>query len=292
MQYFLHNLLLVFIFFLLPVLCGGIVRKIRSRAQGRKGPPLLQNFRDIYRAIQKKPIDGIHSDTFSEIAPSFALFSSLIVWSIIVFEYVPFIVIPFFIAMQRVAITGFAMETGTSFGGLGASREILLSISSEPIFILIILVAQSSLKMEFSMVGLALGLLFFGASIVAIMAELARPPFDDPRTHLELTMVHEAMLLEASGRSLGLFELSYQIKIASYFLFINKLAIEHSNFLFDMHLSPYVDHLIAMLGAIFLSVLVGFWESISARRKWNWVPEIMGLTFLFLLILGTLVKLN
>ncbi|MCB1159278.1 MAG: NADH-quinone oxidoreductase subunit H [Leptospiraceae bacterium] len=288
----LNLIVMFFTFITLPILAGGIIRKVRARAQGRKGPPILQNLNDIIRLFQKKPIDGIFSGTYSELAPSFALFASLMVWSIVAFEWTSFILIPFFLVIQRIALTGYAMETGTSFGGLGTSREILLSVMSEPIIILIILVAQSKMSMDFSWVSVIFGAIFVLATIVVILAELARPPFDDPRTHLELTMVHEAMLLEASGRSLALFDSAYQVKIASLIMFILKLAIEHSKFLYNANVPEYLDNLLAYIGALLLVAGIGYWESICTRRKWNWVPEIMGLTYLFLLILGTLVKLK
>jgi formate hydrogenlyase subunit 4 len=284
-------LIMIISFFTLPLITRGIIRKIRARAQGRKGPPLFQNINDIMRLIQKSPIDGIFSGVFCEVAPTFAVFSSVMIWSIVVFEWSYFIMIPFFIAMQRISITGYAMETGTSFGGLGTSREILLFIATEPIIIILILLAQSKMSMVFSWVGFILGFLFLSVSTVAILAELARPPFDDPRTHLELTMVHEAMLLEASGRSMAFFEIAYQIKIASFMVFISKLALEHSKDIYGLVIPSYITGLLAFSGAIGLAAIIGYWESISSRRKWTWVPETIGLTFLFLIVFATLVKL-
>lgn len=292
MEFAIKIILQIIIFLTTPILCGGIIRKVRARAQGRKGPPIIQNLSDVLRAFQKEPIDGPNSGIFAEVGPAFVAFSGIVIWSLMVFEWAPLIMIPFFLSMQRLAITGFAMETGTSFGGLGSSREILLSISSEPILILIIMVAQSQMIIELSWVGFVLGLLFLSASTVAILAELARPPFDDPRTHLELTMVHEAMLLEASGRSLALFEIGYQLKIATFAIFIVRLGLEHSKFLGKDLSTPALSSLVFFFGAIAFSIAVGYWEAVSVRRKWKWVPEIMGTTFLFLLVLGTMVKLH
>lgn len=282
------NLLLFFIAF--PLIVGGIIRKVRARAQGRKGPSILQNFYDISRLFVKRPIDGVHSGFFAEIAPVTVCFAGIIMWSVAIYEWLPFIIIPFFLALQRMATTAFAMETGTSFGGLGSSREILLSISSEPILLLSILVAQSKLQLGFSWVSIALGTLFLGALMIAVLAELARPPFDDPRTHLELTMVHEAMLLEASGKTMGFFELGYQMKIATLFVLVVRIGLEHSNFV-NISIAKPMENIITFLGAIGISILVGYWEAISVRRKWVWVPEVMGITLLAILVLGTLVKL-
>jgi len=285
------NYIILFLFFIIfPIIAGGIIRKVRARAQGRKGPPLLQNFYDLTRLLKKKPIDGIHSGFFAEVSPMLVCVSGIIMWSIAVFEWMPFLLIPFFLVLQRVTTIAFAMETGSSFGGLGTSREMLLSISSEPILLLSILVSQSQLQLSFSWVGIILGSLFLGALMVAVLAELARPPFDDPRTHLELTMVHEAMLLEASGKTMGLFELGYQLKIATLFALVVRIGLEHSKFV-DRTISKPTENIVAFLGAILLAIFVGYWESVSVRRKWTWIPEVMGITLLFILVLGSLVKL-
>ncbi|MCE9500400.1 MAG: NADH-quinone oxidoreductase subunit H [Leptospira sp.] len=288
----INILVSILVFISLPLLAGGIIRKIRARSQGRKGPPILQNIYDIRRLLVKTPIDGPYSGFFAENAPIVSLVASVVIWSIIAFEWAPFILIPFFLALMRISITGYAMETGTSFGGLGTGREMLLSITSEPIIFLMILVAQSQLQLTFSLPAVIMGVLFLGASGIAIMAELAKPPFDDPRTHLELTMVHEAMLLESSGRSLGFFDLGQQFKIAALLGFLVRLGLDHSKFLDPGLLTPIALNLILFAGTCFIAVIVGYWEAVSVRRKWSWVPEIMGLTFLFILLLGTLVKLN
>ncbi len=279
-------------FIILPVITGGVIRKIRARVQGRKGPPVLQNIFDALRLFGKEPIDGPNSGFFAETAPVTAFVSSVILWSLICFEWGSFLLIPAFLLLQRISIMTFGMETGTSFGGLGAKREILLTITSEPILFLMILVAQSHMQIEFTFTAAAMGILFLSASGIAIMAELAKPPFDDPRTHLELTMVHEAMILEASGRSLAFFELANQVKIAALLAFIVKLGIHHSKLVTMKLISNSAEIALVFMGTIFVAVIVGYWEGVSVRRKWVWVPEIMGLTFLFILLLGTLVKLN
>lgn len=286
----INLILLVIFFFIFPFLAIGLIKKIRARAQGRKGPPLFQNFFDLTRQFQKIPIDGENSGIFAEISPTLIFISGLFMWSVSVFEWLPFLFIPFFSLLQRISSIGFGMETGTSFGGLGSAREILLSISSEPIILIAILVSQSSLKIQFHWIGIALGALFLGALLVAILAELARPPFDDPRTHLELTMVHEAMILEASGRSLFFIELGYQLKIASLLFLLTRIGLEHSKFTSTV-LPKVYENLLTILFAILISIFLGIWESVSVRRKWSWVPELLGMTLLFMIALGSLVKL-
>ncbi|MCB1142129.1 MAG: NADH-quinone oxidoreductase subunit H [Leptospiraceae bacterium] len=288
---YINYLLLFFIFLFLPFVCGGIIRKIRAMAQGRMGPPVLQNYFDFIRLWGKTPIDGPYSGFYASSAPISVFLIGIFIYSISVFEWIPLLLLPFFLTLQRVFLIGYAMETGSSFGGLGTSREILLSITSEPILILSILVSQSKIHVDFHWLGLALGTLFLGSFLVSILAELSKPPFDDPRTHLELTMVHEAMLLEASGRTLAFFEGANQLKIATFFVILNRIGLEHTNFLQLSKYHEVVANLIVLFGSLALSVLIGYWEAISVRRKWIWIPEVMGMTFLFLLVLGTLVKL-
>ncbi len=280
------------IFFGLPLVLGGIVRKVRARTQGRKGPKILQVYYEIRKYLQKEPIDNPNSGVFAEISPIIVLYASIMIWSIVIFEWAPFILIPFFLALYRFCFVSFAMESGTSFGGLGSGREILLSVMAEPTIILMILVAQSHIELSLTPVSALIGVLFLLLSFVAILAELAKPPFDDPRTHLELTMVHEAMILEASGRTMGFFELASQIKLAGLLSFLIKLALEHSKLFPVGEFGNMTREILVLPGALVLAIVLGFWEADSVRRKWSWVPEFMGLCFLAILILGTLVKLS
>ncbi|MDZ4727792.1 MAG: NADH-quinone oxidoreductase subunit H [Leptospira sp.] len=280
------------IFFVLPLILGGIVRKVRAQTQGRKGSSIFQVFYEVRKYLMKKPIDNPNSGIFAELSPMIAVYAALMLWSIVIFEWAPFILIPFFLALYRFCYVSFAMESGTSFGGLGASREILLSVMAEPTIILMILAAQSHIELSLTPVGALIGLLFLGLSFIAILAELAKPPFDDPRTHLELTMVHEAMILEASGKTMGYLELASQIKLSALLAFLIKLALEHSKLFPIGEFGNLSRELLVLPGTIALAVLLGFWEADSVRRKWTWVPEFMGLSFLAILILGTLVKLS
>ncbi len=292
----IHTILLisyqVLIFVGLPLVLGGIVRKVRAWTQGRKGPQILQVYYEIRKYFKKEPVDNPNSGVFAEISPAIALYAAVMIWSIVIFEWAPFILIPFFLALYRFCFVSFAMESGTSFGGLGSGREILLSVMAEPTIILMILVAQSHIELSLTPVSALIGVLFLLLSFVAILAELSKPPFDDPRTHLELTMVHEAMILEASGRTMGYFELASQIKLAGLLSFLIKLALEHSKLFPAGEFGNLTKEFLVLPGALGLAVLLGFWEADSVRRKWTWVPEFMGLCFLAILILGTLVKLS
>lgn len=292
MNTYVYIFFLFFLFLFLPVITVGISRKFRALFMGRKGPSVFLFFFDLKRMYSKSKVESNSSGEFAKIAPNLALYSSLIVWSIVLFEWSPYIFIPFFLALYRIAMIGFAMETGTSFGGMASAREVLLSVMSEPTMILMILVAQSHIEISETPQGLLIGILFLSLSFVVVLADLSKPPFDDPRTHLELTMVHEAMLLEASGKSFFSFELAAGIKQASLFVFLIKLALEHSKLLKRSLLTEESRDILILPAVILLSILLGYIESISVRRKWSWIPEFMGLLFISILVLGTLVKLT
>jgi hypothetical protein len=93
--------------------------------------------------------------------------------------------------------------------------------------------------------------------------------------------------------------MAYQLKIASFVILITNIAIKHSSIFADIlskmgfdKLPIYTNSLLSIAGGLLIAVGIGFWESVCARRKWTWVPEIMGVTFLFLLVIGTLVKIK
>lgn len=194
--------------------------------------------------------------------------------------------------MIRFATVTYAVENGTSFGGMGAARETLLFIFGEPVLILVLVVFESNVVFQSNFANVSFGILFFLGATLIVLSELAKPPFDDPRTHLELTMVHEAMLLEASGRTRAFFELAHQFKTASFFLLLTKLGLEHLEFFLSVASVPIWKESFALGGTLLFSAIIGYWEANSTRRKWVWIPELLGLNFIFMLILGILLKLG
>ncbi|RHX92233.1 NADH-quinone oxidoreductase subunit H [Leptospira stimsonii] len=289
---YLDPIIRIISFITLPFLCGGIVMKIRSYAQGRVGAPLLQIFYDTLRMLRKKPVDGPFSGFFTEASPLIACLSGIVVWSLASFEWGSYLLIPFLIGIMRFALLAYSVENGTSFAGMGAAREVILYVFCEPIMILVLVVFESHLVFNANFASLAFGGLFLLGTSLVILAELAKPPFDDPRTHLELTMVHEAMLLEASGSRRAFFELAQQLKTSSLFLFVAKMGVYHGEFFLNKAIPPFWLDFVAILGALLVSVCVGYIEANSTRRKWLWIPELLGLNFIFMLFLGILLKLG
>lgn len=219
---------------LAPLLVGW-VRKVKARLQNRRGPSLLQPYRDLYKLLGKEARVAHTASPLFRVAPYVVFVATwlaaatvpLIAVNLPAAAIADIIVLVGLLALARFFLALAGMDVGTAFGGMGASREMLVSALAEPamlmaVFTLAMTAHSTNLS---SVVGFQLAgefalrpsLLFaLGGLILVAVAETGRIPVDNPSTHLELTMIHEAMLLEYSGRHLALMEWAAQIKLMLY----------------------------------------------------------------------------
>jgi formate hydrogenlyase subunit 4 len=216
-------------------LLTGFVRKVKARLLRRRGPPIVQPYRDILRLLKKEVVVADNASWIFRVAP-YVIFATTWVAAALVPTFstgllfswsADLIAIIALLASARFFLALAGMDVGTAFGGIGSSREVMIASLAEPAMLLIVftmaLVARSTQLsavadlLSTSEVGLrvSLGLALVGLIIVAI-AENGRIPVDNPATHLELTMVHEAMVLEYSGRHLAMLELAAAVKLLLY----------------------------------------------------------------------------
>ena len=220
---------------LLAPLLTGLVRKVKARMLRRQGPPLIQPYRDLARLMRKDVVLAQNASWLFRFVPYFVFAATWVAASLVptfrtglLFSWsADLIAIIALLGSARFFLALAGMDVGTSFGGIGSSREVMIASLAEPAMIMIVftvaLIAgatQLSTMAGFlvsSEVGLrvSLGLALIALIMVAI-AENARIPVDNPATHLELTMVHEAMVLEYSGRHLALIDLSASLKLLLY----------------------------------------------------------------------------
>jgi formate hydrogenlyase subunit 4 len=220
---------------LLAPLFTGFVRKLKSRLLRRQGPPLLQPYRDLLRLMRKDVVLAESASWLFRVIPYLIFAGTWVAASLVptfgsglLFSWTAdLIAIVALLGSARFFLALAGMDAGTAFGGIGSSREVMIASLAEPaILITVFAIAmiagstQLSTIAEFmgsDRVGLrvSLALALFALTIVAI-AENARIPVDNPSTHLELTMVHEAMVLEYSARHLALIDLSSQLKLLLY----------------------------------------------------------------------------
>jgi formate hydrogenlyase subunit 4 len=220
---------------LLAPLLTGFVRKVKARLLRRKGPPLLQPYRDLMRLLRKDVVLAESASWLFRVIPYIVFAGTWVAASLVptfrgglLFSWsADLIAIIALIGSARFFLALAGLDVGTSFGGIGSSREVMIASLAEPAMLMIVftlaLVAGSTqlstvaAYLLSSQVGLrvSLGLALIALIMVAI-AENARIPVDNPATHLELTMVHEAMVLEYSGRHLALIDLASELKLLLY----------------------------------------------------------------------------
>jgi formate hydrogenlyase subunit 4 len=219
----------------LSPLLTGFVRKVKARLQRRRGPSLIQPYRDLRRLFGKEAVVADNASWLFRAAPYFVFAASWVAAALIptyaanlMFSWSgDLIAITALLGSARFALALAGMDIGTSFGGIGSSREMMIASLAEPAMLMIVftvaLIAgstQLSTIAEFMLTGtvglrvsLAMALV---ALLIVALAENGRVPVDNPATHLELTMVHEAMVLEYSGRHLALIELAASLKLMLY----------------------------------------------------------------------------
>jgi formate hydrogenlyase subunit 4 len=224
---------------LLAPLLTGFVRKVKARLLRRRGPSLVQPYRDLLRLLRKEVVLAENASWLFRSAP-YLIFATTWVAAALVPTFAlgltfswsaDLIVIAGLLGSARFFLALAGLDVGTSFGGIGSSREMMIASLAEPtlivvVFTLALIAGSTQLStvagiMASPGVGLrvSLGLALFALIIIAI-AENGRVPVDNPATHLELTMVHEAMVLEYSGRHLALIEAAQFLKLLLYFSII------------------------------------------------------------------------
>jgi formate hydrogenlyase subunit 4 len=286
---------------LLAPLPSGVIRKVKALVQKRKGAPLLQMYRDLWKTLHKS---SVVSDTTSWIfraAPyvvfATSLFAALLVPAtakILPSAFPGDLILLFFVlALGRFFLVLSGMDAGSTFGGMGSSRETLISALVEPAVLLGVFtvglfakttsipgVLAATSAMPFPLLSPAL-LLVFLALFLVLLAETSRIPVDDPATHLELTMVHEAMILENSGRHLALMEYGAALKQLALLGLLVDLFLPFDPF---TALAGAAGILLSVLffaaKVLLLSLLVGAVESATVKLRFFSVPNLAALAFI------------
>jgi formate hydrogenlyase subunit 4 len=291
---------------LLAPFLTGFTRKVKARLLRRRGPPVLQPYRDLLRLIRKDAVMAVNASWLfravpylvfavtwvaAALVPTFAT-GLLFSWS------ADFIAIVALLGSARFFLALAGMDVGTSFGGIGSSREVVIASLAEPammmiIFVLALVAGASQLSniaafmLSSGSLRVSLGLALVALIMVAI-AENARIPVDNPATHLELTMVHEAMVLEYSGRHLAMIEFAGSVKLLLYMSLISCVfapwglaSADSSWFVLALGIAAYLFKL--LIGGV---ALAAFEVSVAKMRVFR-VPNLLGAA-LMLGLLGAL----
>ncbi len=281
---------------LLAPLLTGLVRKVKARALSRRGPPLIQPYRDLVRLLRKDAVLAENASWLFRAVPYIVFAATWIAAALVptfatglMFSWVAdMIAIIAFLATARFFLALAGLDVGTSFGGIGSSREVMIASLAEPAMLMIVftlaLVAGSTqlstvaAYMTSSAVGLrvSLGLALIALVMVAL-AENARIPVDNPATHLELTMVHEAMVLEYSARHLALIELAASLKLLLYVSLIACVFAPWGLAPAGAGAKAYAVGFAAYLGKLAVGgILLAVFETSIAKMRVFRVPQFLG----------------
>jgi formate hydrogenlyase subunit 4 len=291
----------------LAPLLTGLVRKVKARLQRRQGPPLLQPYRDLRRLLLKEVVLADNASWLFRVAPYLILSITWVAASLVptfatglMFSWTgDLIAITGLLGAARYAQALAGMDVGTSFGGIGSSREVMFASLAEPATIMIVfcvaLIAGSTQlstiadHMATGEVGLRVSLgLALIASIIVALAENGRIPVDNPATHLELTMVHEAVVLEYSGRHLAMIDLAAFLKLLLYVSLIGCMFFPFG--IAQLSAGPIhylVGMVVYLVKLIVGGVLLGVFEVSIAKMRVFRVPNFLGAAFM-LGLLGVL----
>lgn len=292
---------------LLAPLLTGFVRKVKARLLRSRGPSVLQPYRDLLRLMRKEAVVAENASWLLRVAP-YLIFSATWVAAALVPTFATgllfswtadLIAIVALLGSARFFLALAGMDIGTSFGGIGSSREVMIASLAEPAMLLIIftlaLVAGATqlstiaAVMASPDVGLrvSLGMAMIALVMVAI-AENARIPVDNPATHLELTMVHEAMVLEYSGRHLAMIEFSASLKLLLYVSLIACLVTPWTLAPAGAGAAAYMTGAVAYVGKLAAGgILLALFETATAKMRVFRVPQFLGAA----LMLGLLATL-
>ncbi len=222
----------------------GIIVRTKSLASGRKGPGIFQPIKDIMRLLRKGSVFSTTTSYIFRIAPSVYLASILMAVSMIPHGNLPefisfdgdFVMFAYILGFGKFLMIIAALDTGSSFEGMGASREALFSMLVEPAFFIVmgslaLFTGHTSFYDIFSSlhfgshISYLIGALAAFVLVLIAMIENSRMPVDDPKTHLELTMIHEVMILDNSGFDLGMILYATPLKFAMYGALISNFFI-------------------------------------------------------------------
>lgn len=295
MEYFQFLIIIIF-----SPLINGVIKKLKANMQGRVGPGILQPYFDLIRLFKK---DMVVSSVTSWIfkATPYIVFTSTIAALMVVpvittkvaFAMVADVIaLIYILALGRFFMALAGLDAGTAFGGEGSSREMTVAILVEPMMMLSIFTAAISAgSTNIVKIAETQGIFYspsqilaLSAFIVAIIAETGRIPVDNPDTHLELTMIHEGMLLEYSGRYLALMEWAHYMKQMLLFTIAADIF-----FPFGIASHPEVSGLALSVGVyilkmLFMAFVIALIESTRAKMRFFQLPSLLGSAFVLALL--------
>jgi len=285
---FVNALIHLLLVLSLPPLLLGVINKTKAAFAGRQGPPLLQPYFDLLRLLRKDMVISSATTPMFLLGPAVSLVSTLVAALLVPLGHhaaiVSFpgdmILFAYLLALGRFFTASAALDTGSPFEGMGAAREVTFAWLAEPALFLGF-VALARMSGSYSLSGMlggdlassphhstgALVLIMVGWFVV-LLVENCRIPFDDPNTHLELTMIHEVMVLDHSGPALGAILYGAALKLQLFASLVLAVAL-------PFRAGAFTDWLVYLGALMLLAMLVGTIESCMARLRLLHIPKLL-----------------
>ena len=267
----------------------GIANRTKAALTGRRGPPIFQLYYDLAKLLRKGAVYSTTTTGIFRLAPAVLLAAVLLAGVLLPLDghrgLVSFagdmVAFAYLLALGRFLLVLAALDTGSSFEGMGASREVTFASFAEPALFLGLIglsLATRSLSLS-GMLGGALASAWLGAApslvmvaaglFVVLLAESCRVPFDDPATHLELTMIHEVLVLDHSGPDLAVILYASALKLALLGTLVLSVAVPRGGLPMPFSLAALA------LGLPLVGIAVGLVESVMARLRLTRVPQVL-----------------
>lgn len=281
------NLLLAL---LLAPLLSGVINRVKALFAGRRGPPLLQPYHDLFKLMRKGAVYSRTTSWIFRAGPVLAAAAAAASLALMPLGGVPALIsfpgdlllFAYLLGLMRFVTMVAALDTGSAFEGMGASREAWFSMLAEPALLIglaALAVHSGALSLSTMMNGLGLPelggpgapliVLVAAAFMIVLLAENARIPVDDPNTHLELTMIHEVMALDHGGVDFGLIQYAAALKLWALGALLTGVVLPAPVG------APPVDAAVGVALIMAAAVIVGVIESVMARLKLVRVPQLL-----------------
>ena len=269
-----------------PLLLG-VINRTKAIVAGRTGQPLLQAYYDIAKLLRKGSVLSVTTTWVFLAGPALAVVTAALASLLLPLAGTrapiaftgDLILFIYLFALSRFATTTSALDTGSPFEGMGAAREVTFATLAEPaLFFGMLALARISGALSLSSLLLVDGdgwrrasaalVLVIASWFIVLLAENSRVPFDDPNTHLELTMIHEVMVLDHSGPAFGLILYGSALKLFVFSALIARLALPSTG-------SPFADLGLTVVAVLATGIVVGLVESGMARLRLVRVPQLL-----------------
>jgi formate hydrogenlyase subunit 4 len=276
-----------------------MIKKVKAWTQGRKGPSVFQTYATIIKLLTKEVIYSPSSSRIMRVTPLITMASILVAALFVPLIFVPepvggignIILFLYLLALARFFMALAGLDAGSSFGGMGSSREMSISAIIEPTTIIVFAALAFVFKdlNIFEMVSrTAPGspatptLILIGISLfIILIVETSRIPVDNPETHLELTMIHEGMTLEQSGRNLALMELSAAVKLTVLMGLLINLIVPLGLATSFTLVGILIAVIMFVIKGSILAGIIGIFESSMAKKRFFQLPSLFAMAFFF-----------